>query len=210
MAKTLVIDPSNPDIEAVCTVAHEILHGRVIIYPTDTVYGIGADACNPVAVERVFQIKRRDPGKPILVLVNSLDMVIRLVESIPDTARALIEKFWPGPLTLVFKASPSLPQRLTGAIGTIGIRYPQHLFCLKVLQICNRPITSTSANISGDEQTLSINEIRRTFDPTVDLIVDAGDVSSTQPSTVIDVTGILPKLLRAGALSNDMIKPYLS
>lgn len=210
MAKTLKIDPVQPDFDALCTVAHEILHGRVIIYPTDTVYGIGADACNSLAVERVFEIKKRDPGKPILILVNSVEMASRLVASIPDYARALIAKFWPGPITLVFRASPSLPVRLTGGTGAIGIRYPQHLFCLKVLQICNRPITSTSANISGEEQPLSLDEIAKTFDPRVDLIVDAGDLLSTQPSTVLDVTGFSPKLLREGAIPYESLKPYLS
>ncbi|MGA9364295.1 MAG: L-threonylcarbamoyladenylate synthase [Bacteroidota bacterium] len=210
MARILKIDPSNPDFDAVCTVAHEIIHGRVIVYPTDTIYGIGADACNSDAVERVFRAKKRDPARPILILVNSLQMVAGLVDSIPDPAKALIDEFWPGPLTLVFRASASLPQGLTGGSGTIGIRCPQHPFCLEVLKVCNRPITSTSANISGEDQSISIKGIAETFESAVDLIVDAGDVQSALPSTIVDVTGSTPKLLRAGSLSESRLRPYLS
>jgi len=210
MAGILRIDPLNPDFDAVCTVAHEIIHGRVIIYPTDTIYGIGADACNPDAVERVFRTKKRDVGKPILVLVNSVQMALRLVEDVPDTAKVLIDKLWPGPLTLVFRASPSLPQKLTGTTGTIGIRFPQHPFCLQVLKMCNRPITSTSANISAEDQSASIKTIAETFESVVDLIVDAGDLQSAVPSTIVDVTGPRPKIIRAGALSQAKLQPYLS
>jgi L-threonylcarbamoyladenylate synthase len=209
MAGILKIDPLNPDFDAVCTVAHEIIHGRVIIYPTDTIYGIGADACNPDAVERVFRTKKRDPAKPILVLINSLQMVTGLVETVPEMAKALMDEFWPGPLTLVFRASPSLPKKLTGTTGTIGIRYPQHPFCLQVLMVCNRPITSTSANISGENQSVSIKGIAETFGPVVDLIVDAGDLESALPSTIVDVTGSSPRFLRAGALPETKLKPYL-
>lgn len=210
MARVLKIDALSPDFDAVCTVAHEIIHGRVIVYPTDTIYGIGADACNSNAVERVFRAKKRDPARPILVLVNSLDMAARLVESIPETAKTLIDKFWPGPLTLVFKASASLPQGLTGASRTIGIRYPRHPFCSEILKMCNRPITSTSANISGENQSRSLRGIAETFESVVDLIVDAGDVQSGLPSTIVDVTGTTPRFIRAGALSEARLRPYLS
>jgi L-threonylcarbamoyladenylate synthase len=209
MARILKIDALNPDFDAVCTVAHEIIHGRVIVYPTDTLYGIGADACNTNAVERVFHSKVRDPSKPILVLVNSLQMAAGLVESIPDSAKALIDGFWPGPLTLVFRASGSLPEKITGTTGTIGIRYPQHPFCLQLLKMCNRPITSTSANISGEDQSSSIREITATFEPVVDLIVDAGELASAVPSTVVDVTGRTARILRPGALPEAKLKPYL-
>lgn len=210
MARILKIDALNPDFDAVCTVAHEIIHGRVIVYPTDTIYGIGADACNTDALERIFHAKKRDPTKPILVLVNSLQMAAGLVESIPDQAKGLIDEFWPGPLTLVFRASGSLPEKITGTTGTIGVRYPQHPFCLQLLKMCNRPITSTSANISGEDQSSSIREITATFEPVVDLIVDAGDVQSAIPSTIVDVTGSTPKLFRAGSLPEAILRPYLS
>jgi L-threonylcarbamoyladenylate synthase len=210
MAGIIKIDPSNPDDDAIHTVAHEIIHGRVIVYPTDTIYGIGADACNPDAVERVFRAKKRDSGKPILALVNSLEMAARLADNISDKARALMEQLWPGPLTLVFKASPYLPRRLTGGTATIGIRYPEHRFCLEVLRVCNRPITSTSANVSGEEGLVSIREIAETFESDVDLIVDAGDLRSALPSTVLDVTGPKPKLVRTGIFPLEKLKPFLS
>jgi L-threonylcarbamoyladenylate synthase len=210
MAGIIKIDPSNPDADAVRTVAHEIIHGRVIVYPTDTIYGIGADACNPDAVERVFKAKKRDSGKPILTLVNSLEMAARLADSISDKARALMEQLWPGPLTLVFKSSPCLPQRLTGGTATIGIRYPEHRFCLEVLKVCNRPITSTSANVSGEEESVSIKEIAEAFESDVDLIVDAGDLRSALPSTIVDVTGPKPKIVRTGAFPLEKLRPYLS
>ncbi len=210
MAKVLQIDPANPEEDALSTVAHEIIHGRLIICPTDTLYGIGADACNPDAVERVFDVKKRDRGKPLLILVNSVEMAIALVQEVSEPARALIEKFWPGPLTLVFRAASCLTSKLTGGTGTIGIRYPQHAFCLKVLERCHRPMTSTSANISGHERPSSIKEIVRTFESAVDLIVDAGDSSSTQPSTVVDVTARVPRVVREGAVKYELLRPYIT
>ena len=209
MTKILKIDPSNPGRDAFQTIAHEIIHGRVIIYPTDTIYGIGADACNPHAVGRIFEIKNRDRKKPLLVLVNSLDMMRLVVGEIPSGAHSLMEKFWPGPLTLIFQASPSLTPKLTGGTGTIGIRYPQHPFCLKVLEICNRPIVSTSANVSGKKEFHSIKETMKTFESSVDLIVDAGDSATTLSSSVIDVTGGVPRLVREGAIRRDLLQPYL-
>jgi L-threonylcarbamoyladenylate synthase len=209
MARILTVDPLKPDFDAVCTVAHEILHGRVIVYPTDTLYGIGADACNPEAIEKVFDIKKRGPQKPILILVNSLEMAKQVVEEIPTCASPLIEHFWPGPLTLIFRASPRLHSKLTGGTGTIGIRYPKHPFCLDVLRVCNRPITSTSANFSGEEQPQAVADIVAIFESLVDLIVDGGEAARHQPSTVVDVTGPRPRVLREGAITSISLQPYL-
>ncbi len=210
MAKVLKINPANPDYDALCTVVHEIIHGRVIVYPTDTLYGIGVDACNPDAVGRVFKIKKRDPAKPILILVNSIEMAAAFVEEIPESAMALIRKFWPGPLTLVFKASSRLSGKLTGGAGTVGVRFPKHPFSLKIMDMCNHPITSTSANISGENQPLSIQDIVKIFDPSVDLIVDAGDLKTTQPSTVVDVTSTFPRLIREGAIDRSALSLYIT
>jgi L-threonylcarbamoyladenylate synthase len=121
-----------------------------------------------------------------------------------------MEELWPGPLTLVFRASPCLPRRLTGETGTIGIRYPNHPFCLELLKLCNKPITSTSANISGEGESVSIEEITETFQANVDLVIDAGDLHSALPSTIVDVTEPVPRLLRTGAFPIEKLKPYLS
>jgi L-threonylcarbamoyladenylate synthase len=209
MAKVLQIDPENPDHDALLTIVHELIHGRVIIYPTDTIYGIGADACHPEAVARVFEIKKRDPEKPILLLVNSLEMVSALVEKISDSAIALIEKFWPGPLTLIFQSSPRLSHWVTGRGGTVGLRYPNHPLCLKILEMCDHPITSTSANISGEKELISVREIVNTFSERVDLIVDAGDAKSATPSTIVDVTSDQPRLVREGAIDRIALRAYL-
>lgn len=209
MTKFIKVDPMNPEWDAVCTIAHEIIHGKVIVYPTDTIYGIGADACNPDAVERVFAVKKRDPGKPMLILVNSVEMAAQVAETIPEASLPIIEKFWPGPLTLIFRASSCLSSRLTGGTYTVGIRYPLHPFCIKVLEVCRRPITSTSANISGEEPPRSIGEITRIFESIVDLIVDGGDVASLVPSSVVDVTGAVPRLVREGAIRRAVLEPFL-
>jgi len=208
MSKVLKVDLSKPDSDALSTIAHEIIHGKVVIYPTDTIYGIGVDACNPEAVERVFQVKQRDPAKPLLVLVNSVEMAAQIAASIPPAALPLIEKFWPGPLTIIFKAGPAWTSKLTAGGGTIGIRYPRHEFCLKILELCRRPITSTSANISGEKEPRTVRDVVESFESKVDLIVDAGDLPSEKPSTIVDMTGSAPRLVREGALRREALEPF--
>ena len=160
--------------KSITQAAQTILDGGVIIYPTETIYGIGANALEPKIVEKVFTIKERKKSNPILVLVPDRQSLEELVIGVPDQAEVLMRNFWPGPLTIVFKASPIVSPILTADTGKIGVRLSSDNFCRELLNICRIPITSTSANLSGEPNPDSIGIINKRVLDSVDLIVDAG------------------------------------
>ncbi len=181
--------------------AQAILAGGVIIYPTETIYGLGANALESKIVEKVYGIKERRKSNPILVLIPNRSALEELALGIPEVAEELMTKFWPGPLTIVFKAAPIVSKILTAGSGKIGIRLSSDKFCGELLNICNIPITSTSANLSGEPNPNSISMINRKVRDSVDLIVDAGTLTSQTPSTVVDVTKGKIELVREGAIA---------
>jgi len=205
MALRVSVNREQPDPASLVLAAEVIQAGGVIVYPTETLYGIGANALNPQAVTRVHVAKRRDEKKPILVLVPQADAVEDLVSAIGPTARLLMTTFWPGPLTLVFRASMRVPAELIRGGGTIGIRVPSNLLCIKLLQLAECPLTSTSANISGQPSMRSIDEIQKALQSSVDLYLDAGLLPESKPSTVVDVSGNVPVIVREGAITRDAI-----
>lgn len=199
----------NLDPHIVAHVAHELLHGRIIIYPTETIYGIGADAFNPYAIDRIYAIKQRERGKPLLVLTNTIEMVKTLVAEIPPITKKFIQHFWPGPLTIIFNASHNVTPKLTGGTGTLGIRMTNHPFCLQVIKICNRPLISTSANLSGEDVVQEVPALVQEFFGQVDLIIDGGSPAQTLPSTVVDVTHGTVKIIREGVIPKTEIDKLL-
>ena len=190
---------------SVTAAAQVILNGGVIVYPTETIYGLGANALSVEAVERVFEIKQRDKSNPILVLIPGEESLDQLVMEIPEVARALMKFFWPGPLTLVFKAAPGVSPILTANTGKIGVRLSSDEFCTKLLDICKIPITSTSANISGGPNPTSVERINHSIKDVVDLVIDGGVLEIGKPSTVVDVSSGDVRLLREGVISFDEI-----
>ena len=185
---------------SVTLAAQTILDGGVIVYPTETIYGLGANALEPKIVDKVYRIKQRPKSNPILVLIPNRLSLEELVTGIPDAAEILMDKFWPGPLTIVFKASPIVSPILTAGSGKIGVRLSSDEFCRELLSICKIPITSTSANLSGEPNPDSIGIINKQVLDSVDLVVDAGKLTSQTPSTVVDVTKGKVELLREGAV----------
>ncbi len=198
--ESVVLRPGLPDPEVIQRAAALIKAGGVIVYPTETLYGIGADAGNAGALRRVYDMKGREGAKPLLVIVDAFERLQPFVQEVTPVARVLMEGFWPGPLTLVFKASLRVPMELTAGTGTIGARVPSNDFCQSLVRACGRPITSTSANRAGERTPDNIGDIRRSFPEGIDLFVDAGVLAASAPSTVIDVTTSSPRLLREGAV----------
>lgn len=200
MSLVLPIDLRNPGRDALEQAAAVVRRGGVIVYPTETVYGIGADAGNAEAVARVVKAKRRTDGKPILVLVPSRALLQSLVREVSADAERLMSVFWPGPLTLVFRAANGIPPEITGGGGTIGIRVPSSLLCLRLLEIAGCPLTSTSANLSGASVARSVGEIARTLGEGVECYLDGGELPERKTSTILDVASDVPVLLREGAI----------
>ena len=178
-----------------------ILNNGVIGYPTETVYGLGANALSDVAVEKVFNLKQRDKSKPILIIADHLTQVERLAAHLPDTAYRLAQVFWPGALTIVVKSKPGLSKHLLGNGNTIGIRIPNNKICLELLQHCGVPLTSTSANLAGAINPVNAQEVYEYFGSGLDLIIDGGTANSRLSSTVLDLSTEKPKLLREGIIS---------
>lgn len=189
--------------------AEVVLKGGIIAYPTETIYGIGANAFDHDAIERIYEIKERDRSKPILIIIRQTRQLIGLIDHLPRIAGKLVDVFWPGPLTLIFKASPSLDPGLLGAGGSIGIRIPDNTICLRLLEACEVPLTSTSANISGAQNPCSIDQVYNNFGNKIDLYLDGGITSGTTPSTILDLTTDVPTIRRKGRISREKIEQVI-
>ena len=199
MAEVMHIDPAGPSPRLIDTVAEVIQRGGVIIYPTETLYGLGADPFDPAAMQRLYAIKGRERNKPIPFLIKDLQMLATLVEAIPPIGRQLMERYWPGALTLIFRAKEGLPTPLRGEGGTIGVRISAHPIARGIVEAVDTPLTSTSANPAGEGDFIDIQGIAQTFVDQVDLIVDGGKVGGVG-STVIDLTSTPPKVVREGVI----------
>lgn len=172
--------------------------GGLVAFPTESFYGLGADAFDADAIGRVFEVKGRPESKPLLVLVDSLDMVARLTSGIGAGARDLMRRHWPGPLTLVLEAAVSVPAALTAGTGTVGVRMPDHALARALVRAAARPITAPSANPSGAPPPLTAEAVRGYFDGRVEMILDGGATAGGAGSTVADCTRWPPRILRQG------------
>jgi len=177
-----------------------LLNGGVAAVPTETYYGLAADCFNERAVEKVFQIKKRDYSKPLLLLISDEAQLFRLVAEVPELYRPLMERYWPGPLTLIFPAKPYLPPLVTGGTGTIGVRISSNHIVQKLLQSIDTPITATSANVSGLQPPVTPAQVQVMFDGKLDYILDGGETPGGLASTIIGCSGKSLKIVRQGVL----------
>jgi L-threonylcarbamoyladenylate synthase len=182
--------------------------GRLVVFPTESVYGLGADARSPAAVERLVAVRGRDPGKPVLVLVEGLAMADDVVREVPDAARRLAARFWPGPLTLVLPARDGLPAALTAGTGTIGIRVPGHPVAAALVAGLGGPVTAPSANPPGAEPPRDVAAARAFFGDAVAAYLDGGTLPGGV-STVAAVDGEQVRVLRAGPVSEAALRAAL-
>jgi L-threonylcarbamoyladenylate synthase len=210
MAHTIKVDRLHPDPSVLSRAAEVVRDGGIIVYPTETVYGIGSGAFQAGAIKRLHALKRRNEPKPLILLVGHSEEIPPLVREIPAPARVLMETFWPGPVTLLFSAAPGLPEELTQGRGTIGIRIPSSDLCLRLLALCGVPLTSTSANLAGEAPLRSIGEMISLFPAGVDLYLDAGELPPSRSSTVVDVSRGTPSIVREGAIPSEEIFRTLS
>jgi L-threonylcarbamoyladenylate synthase len=197
------------DSQGIKQASQLILQGGVVAFPTETFYGLGADAGDVVALQKVFQIKGREENKPLLLLVAGRTWVQDLVKKISPAAEALIERFWPGPLTLVFEASAHLPPILTANTGKVGLRVSSHPVTQALVQAVGRAITGTSANLSGQASLSLAAQVSQALGKKVDAILDGGKTAGGLGSTVLDVSAVLPKIIRQGAISQEELAPFL-
>ena len=179
--------------------------GGIVAFPTETYYGLAVDPFNPLALNHLFTLKQRDTAKPIMTLVDDRESLSVLVHEVPVVYLQLMEKFWPGPLTLIFPARVDLPTLLTGGTGTVGVRQSSHHFARQLLRAFGRPITATSANISGHDAAVDAHGVRAQFGSRIDMIFDGGPTPGKTGSTIVGVEESRIRLIRDGVIPYDDI-----
>ncbi|MFZ0961453.1 MAG: L-threonylcarbamoyladenylate synthase [Terriglobia bacterium] len=186
-----------------------ILRGKVVAFPTDTFYGLGADPFNLAAVSEIFRIKRRVADRPIPLLVDSVDQAVDLAHNPPPLFFKLAEKFWPGALTLVVPASRQIPLKVTANTGKVGLRWPMAPFVVALIAAAGRPLTGTSANLSDMESCSTADEVDCQIGDVLPLIIDGGLTRGGLASTVVEITGETGRILRPGGIPESELKEYL-
>ncbi len=202
----LVMDHSESANDAAAEI---VARGGVIAFLTDTFYGLGADPRNAAAVRKVRELKGRDDGKPILLLISDLNEVERFISEQSEAFKTVAADMWPGPLTLVGVALDGLPGELTAGSGTIGLRLPADEGVRALVRVCGGALTATSANVSGQSPARNAPEVANYFPIGLDLIIDGGEVTATEASTVLDLSGSEVRLVREGAVTRLQLEHVL-
>ena len=205
MPLILKVCADNSENEIIRNAAAIISRGGVIAYPTETIYGLGADATNEQAIRKIFEIKGRNFSNPVSLIIGRREDVHPLVRAIPETAQKLMDAFWPGPLTIVFEAAGCVSPLLTANTGKIGIRLSGHDTARQIALAAGKPLTATSANLSGLPECATADEVIAQLGDRLDAVVDLGNTSGTAGSTIIDTTTEQPVILRAGVISREEI-----
>ena len=200
------INGQQPEASLVTYVAEKIRAGEVLGMPTDTFYGLAVDPFNLHAVDRVYEIKSRSRHKPLSLLTESVDQAAEIAWPIPEIFYLLARRFWPGPLTIILKADPRLPLKVTANTGNVALRVPAAEVPLAIIRAAGLPITATSANLHGEAECTTAMQVRDQLGDCLSIIVDGGQVPGVMPSTIVDLTGDGGwRLLRQGAVPEEQI-----
>ncbi len=194
--------PPEKQKRIILRACHHLLAGRLVAYPTETVYGLGADGLNAEAVRRIFLAKERPRNRPLLLAVSGFEMMPAVVESVPSVARRLMRSFWPGPLSLIMYRTKAVPDEVCAGGDKVGLRCPDNPVAQRLIAGLGRPITTPSANISGRPSCTTARGVMDDLAGKIACIIDAGKTPGALESTVLDVTVDPPRLLRAGAISS--------
>ena len=209
MTKILKICETHPEIERINLAARVLKNGGTVVFPTETVYGLGASAFDDNAVKKIFVAKGRPSDNPLIVHIWNTNQISELVSEIPHYLNKLAERFWPGPLTLVMKKSSRITGLVTAGLDTVGIRIPKHQIALALLKEANIPIAAPSANVSGSPSPTRAEHVINDLDGRVDVIIDGGDCDIGLESTVLDITGDIPVVLRPGGVTVEQLEAVL-
>jgi len=183
--------------------------GEVVAFPTDTVYGLGANAFERFAVRQIFAIKERPPDKALPVFIYQIDDLNLVARHVPNVAWPLLQALWPGDLTVVLPKNPALPDEVTAGESTVAVRVPNHPICLELVTQVGRPLAVTSANLSGQPTPTTAQAVAAQLRPRISLILDGGPSPTDQPSSIVDLSVTPPRLLRQGRLTLEMLRQYL-
>lgn len=209
MTKILNISSQNPQIELIHEAANIIKNKGTVAMPTETVYGLGADGLDEEAVKKIYHAKGRPSDNPLILHISNTSMLEKLVQEIPDTAKLLANRFWPGPLTMIFKKSTIIPRIITGGLDTVAIRMPSNKIARSLIEEANTPIAAPSANISGKPSPTKAKHVIEDLNGKIDAIIVSDDSTIGLESTVIDLTEDIPNILRPGAITFEAIKEVI-
>lgn len=208
MADRLVIDADNPDPALMARAGTIIRSGGVVGFPTDTLYGLAANPFDEEAVQRVFAVKGRQPDQPVALVAASGRQVMECIGALSGPARTLADRLWPGPLTLLLPAPRTLASGIASASGTVGVRVPDHAVARALCDVSGCPLTATSANRSGNPPSDDPDAVWQALGDRLDLLLDAGRTPGGAPSTIVDVSGPTPRLIREGAIRWETIASW--
>ncbi len=203
--KVINMDPENIDYNIIREAADIINNGGVVVFPTETVYGIGADALNDEACEKIFKAKGRPQDNPLIVHISEFDELYSLAETVPASAKILANKYWPGPLTMILYKKNVLSDKITAGLNTAAIRLPVNKIALALIKESKKPIAAPSANTSGKPSPTEAAHVIEDLIGKVDMIIDGGSTDIGLESTVIDMTSEIPMILRPGKVTREDI-----
>jgi len=203
------VDSQQPEAEVIRQAAELLCLGEVVAFPTETVYGLGANALDPQAVEKIFLAKGRPSDNPLIVHIAGMDGLLPLVREIPAAARLLMDHFWPGPLTLIFPKSPQVPDSVTAGLDTVAVRMPSHPVALALIRQAGVPVAAPSANVSGRPSPTNGRHVWEDLDGRVAMVLDGGATEVGLESTVLDMTRQPPMILRPGGVTAEAIREVI-
>lgn len=197
---------NNQDEPAIKEAAQIIKNGGIVVFPTETVYGIGANALDETAIEKLYEVKDRPLNKPISLLVNSMEMVEKIAKEISEVEYNIMKAFFPGPLTIILKKKDIVPNIVTANCETVGVRMPANEIALKLIEYAGTPIATPSANISGKPSGIDIKQIKEQFGEKVDYYIDGGTSQIGLASTIVQIIDEVPFILREGLITKEQIE----
>ncbi|QUH19111.1 L-threonylcarbamoyladenylate synthase [Alkaliphilus sp. B6464] len=211
MKDTMIIEIDTTEIDSrlMNECANILKQGGTVAFPTETVYGLGANALDSKAVKKIFEAKGRPSDNPLIVHVAKTEEILPLVKEIPEKAHRVIEKFWPGPLTLIFEKSSIIPHEISAGLSTVAIRMPSHPIAIRLIEESGVPIAAPSANISGRPSPTKAEHVVEDLIGKVDAIIAGGACNVGVESTVLDMTGEVPMILRPGGVTKEMLEEVL-
>jgi L-threonylcarbamoyladenylate synthase len=210
ISKSITINANQPEADLITKAADELAKGKVGIFPTHCLYGIGTNAFDQLSIERIFAIKKRPFDKPLLVLISHLAQLNDLTVNIPPIAHELMRLFWPGQVTFLLKARSGLPKGIVGPDHKIGVRLAGSSIAAALVTQAGMPIIGTSANLSGQPGCYRLDQMEKAILTAVDVIIDAGTLAGGIGSSVVDATRPIPCMLRKGSLSEKKFKKALA
>ncbi len=207
--KIININSKNPEKEKIKTAAKILRSGGLVAFPTETVYGLGADMFNKKAIKKIFSVKGRPNDNPLIVHIYKKEQIYEVAEKVPPSAKILIEKFWPGPLTIVLTKKKNIPNEVTAKLSSIAIRMPKNIIALELIKATNTPIAAPSANLSGKPSPTSAKHVIDDLNGKIDCILKGNDSAIGLESTVIDLTEKVPTILRPGKITVKQIEDVI-